>query len=171
MREHELWLTALLNRFLAGPADAILNAVNAPHDPAHPWSNWLATVRGRAGWSNGTFTSFGAWMFYFTGGLAVANLTYSDTIFFPGSGTTNTASSNPTKTGWTFGAGFEFNTYGPWTIKFEALVHGIGIGIGLKTPLGLAQFALGENFRFTQSSAKPLDLNKPRFYFSIGANL
>jgi len=59
----------------------------------------------------------------------------------------------------------------PETIKFEALVHGIGMGIGLKTPLGLARFAVGENFRFTQSSEKPLDLNKPRFYFSIGANL
>jgi len=39
---HEIWPTALLNRYLAGPADAILNAVKAPHDEAHPWSNWLA---------------------------------------------------------------------------------------------------------------------------------
>ena len=41
--EHELWLTALLNRFLSGPADAILNAVNMrPEDSAHPFSNWLS---------------------------------------------------------------------------------------------------------------------------------
>jgi F-type H+-transporting ATPase subunit a len=43
MPEHEMWLTALLNRFLAGPANAVLNAVNRPaSDPAHPWSEWLA---------------------------------------------------------------------------------------------------------------------------------
>jgi F-type H+-transporting ATPase subunit a len=40
--EHELWLTALLNRVVAAPADAVLNAVKVAHDPAHPWSNWLA---------------------------------------------------------------------------------------------------------------------------------
>jgi predicted acylesterase/phospholipase RssA/outer membrane translocation and assembly module TamA len=59
----------------------------------------------------------------------------------------------------------------PETIKFQALVHGLGIGIGLKTPLGLARFAVGENFRFNQDATKPIDLNAPRFYFSIGANL
>jgi hypothetical protein len=35
----------------------------------------------------------------------------------------------------------------------------------------LARFGLGENFRFAQSPKKPLLLNTPRFYFSIGANL
>lgn len=40
--EHEIWLTALLNRWLAGPADAVLNAVGAPHNAAHPWSNWMS---------------------------------------------------------------------------------------------------------------------------------
>jgi len=40
--ENELWLTALLNRILAGPANAVLNAVNVPHDSVHPWSNWLS---------------------------------------------------------------------------------------------------------------------------------
>ena len=43
MQEHEAWLSALLNRTLAGPANSILNAVKSPaEDPAHPWSNWLA---------------------------------------------------------------------------------------------------------------------------------
>jgi F-type H+-transporting ATPase subunit a len=43
MPEHEMWLTALLNRFLAAPANAVLNAVKRPAgDPAHPWSEWLA---------------------------------------------------------------------------------------------------------------------------------
>lgn len=40
--EHELWFTALLNRFLAAPANAVLDAVKVHHDAAHPWSNWLA---------------------------------------------------------------------------------------------------------------------------------
>ncbi|HZU26484.1 MAG TPA: F0F1 ATP synthase subunit A [Bryobacteraceae bacterium] len=40
--EHEVWLTVLLNRWLAGPADAVLQMANAPHDPAHPWSNWAS---------------------------------------------------------------------------------------------------------------------------------
>src|SRR5271166_429562 len=40
--EHELWLTALLNRILAGPANAVLDAVKWQHNPAHPWSNWLS---------------------------------------------------------------------------------------------------------------------------------
>jgi F-type H+-transporting ATPase subunit a len=40
--ENELWLTALLNRFLSGPANAVLNGVNLQHDAAHPWSNWLS---------------------------------------------------------------------------------------------------------------------------------
>lgn len=40
MPEHELWVTALFNRFLAGPAIAILNLFGiAPADPSHPWSN------------------------------------------------------------------------------------------------------------------------------------
>jgi F-type H+-transporting ATPase subunit a len=40
--EHELWLTALLNLFLAGPANAVLNAVKVSHEAAHPWSNWFS---------------------------------------------------------------------------------------------------------------------------------
>ncbi|MEO6940809.1 MAG: patatin-like phospholipase family protein [Candidatus Kapaibacterium sp.] len=59
----------------------------------------------------------------------------------------------------------------PEAIKFEALVHGLGAQVGLKTPFGLARFGIGENFRFSKNQAKPVDLNKPLFYFSIGANL
>jgi outer membrane protein assembly factor BamA len=67
----------------------------------------------------------------------------------------------------------------PEQIKFETLVHGIGAQVGLKTPLGLARFGIGENFRFTgDQDGKPslnsvysLALNSPRFYFSIGSKL
>ncbi|HWF43599.1 MAG TPA: patatin-like phospholipase family protein [Candidatus Kapabacteria bacterium] len=59
----------------------------------------------------------------------------------------------------------------PEQIKFESLVHGIGAQVGLKTPLGLARFGIGENFRFNEAKPHPIDLNKPRFYFSIGSLL
>jgi F-type H+-transporting ATPase subunit a len=43
MPEHDAWLTALLNEYLAGPANAILNLVGyKTEDPTHPWANWLA---------------------------------------------------------------------------------------------------------------------------------
>lgn len=39
--EHELALTALFNQYLAGPANAVLNAVGVAADPKHPWADWL----------------------------------------------------------------------------------------------------------------------------------
>jgi F-type H+-transporting ATPase subunit a len=39
--EHELWLTALFNQYLAGPANAVLSWTGLEHDPAHPWSNFM----------------------------------------------------------------------------------------------------------------------------------
>ena len=67
----------------------------------------------------------------------------------------------------------------PAAIKFESLLHGFGAQVGVKTPLGLAQFGIGENFRFVQAPgsnplnhpAKILALNSPHFYFSIGSKL
>jgi len=42
MHEHELWLTALFNDHLAGPANSILNAVRMPAEhPERPWQNWI----------------------------------------------------------------------------------------------------------------------------------
>jgi F-type H+-transporting ATPase subunit a len=41
---HESWFTALLNQFLAGPANAVYQMVGkTPQDPAHPFPDWLAT--------------------------------------------------------------------------------------------------------------------------------
>lgn len=41
MHEHELWITALCNQYLAGPANAILGLVGMhAHDPAKPWTNF-----------------------------------------------------------------------------------------------------------------------------------
>jgi F-type H+-transporting ATPase subunit a len=42
MPEHELWLTAQFNEYLAGLANAILGIFNVhANDPSHPWENWL----------------------------------------------------------------------------------------------------------------------------------
>jgi F-type H+-transporting ATPase subunit a len=42
MPEHELWLTALFNDYLAGVANAILGLFNLHAvNPARPWENWV----------------------------------------------------------------------------------------------------------------------------------
>lgn len=42
MHESEIWLTALFNQYLSGPATSLLQAVGFKvEDPAHPWSNWM----------------------------------------------------------------------------------------------------------------------------------
>jgi F-type H+-transporting ATPase subunit a len=39
---HELWITGLFNRLLAGPANAVLNGMHySAHDQANPWTDWL----------------------------------------------------------------------------------------------------------------------------------
>ncbi|HEX4748326.1 MAG TPA: F0F1 ATP synthase subunit A [Bryobacteraceae bacterium] len=39
---HELWITKIFNNTLAGPANALLNAIHFPAaDPASPWSDWM----------------------------------------------------------------------------------------------------------------------------------
>jgi F-type H+-transporting ATPase subunit a len=41
--EHELWVTALFNNYLAGPANAVLSLVGMkPENPARPWANFVA---------------------------------------------------------------------------------------------------------------------------------
>jgi F-type H+-transporting ATPase subunit a len=40
--EVETWSSALFNRFLAAPLDAVWGVLGVPHDQAHPWPTWLA---------------------------------------------------------------------------------------------------------------------------------
>jgi outer membrane immunogenic protein len=81
-------------------------------------SKWLSTVRGRVGIANGPF------LFFATGGAAFANPTFSDSISFAASGTTNAASSSGTITGWTVGGGIEWFlpplTCGPFSCSLKA---------------------------------------------------
>jgi F-type H+-transporting ATPase subunit a len=40
--EKELWVTTQFNQYLAGPANAVLNAVQSPaKNPASPWTDWM----------------------------------------------------------------------------------------------------------------------------------
>jgi outer membrane immunogenic protein len=74
-------------------------------------SDWLATVRGRAGW---------AWdrvLFYGTGGVAFGNIQAGAAGFPFATGT---------QTGWTAGAGVEFAFAPNWTAKVEYLYVDLG---------------------------------------------
>lgn len=43
MQEHELWVTALFNDYLPGPANAVLSWVGVEaENPARPWANFVA---------------------------------------------------------------------------------------------------------------------------------
>lgn len=67
--------------------------------------DWLWTLRGRVG------LDMNGWMPYFTGGLAVADLTAND----------GTGSRGDTVTGWTVGGGVEVKLDRAWSIKAEYL--------------------------------------------------
>jgi outer membrane immunogenic protein len=78
-------------------------------------SHWLATVRERVG------VASGQWLFFASGGAAFAKPTFSDSLSFPGSGTTSAATSSGTITGWTAGGGVEWLFLPHWSLKAEYL--------------------------------------------------
>jgi outer membrane immunogenic protein len=74
-------------------------------------NSWLATVRGRVGYS------FDRFLPYITGGVAFGDVR-ARTPFFTGV--------SNTETGWTVGAGVEFAIYMNWTAKAEYLYVDLG---------------------------------------------
>ena len=74
-------------------------------------NSWLATVRGRIGYS------FDRFLPYITGGLAVGNMKASQPGFGGG---------EDTNAGWTAGGGLEFIIAGNWTAKAEYLYVDLG---------------------------------------------
>ena len=84
-------------------------------------SDWLITLRPRVG------IAAHNWLFYVTGGLAVANLkggfTFIDTSVPP---VTESASISKTKAGWTVGAGTEYALAMGWSVKAEYLYVDLG---------------------------------------------
>jgi outer membrane immunogenic protein len=81
-------------------------------------ADWLATFRGRLGLASG------AWLLYATGGLALADVSYSDVFVFPTS--TNAASSRTVRAGWTAGLGAEWAFAPNWSVKAEYLYADLG---------------------------------------------
>ena len=74
-------------------------------------NSWLATVRGRVGYS------FDRFLPYITGGLALGNMKASQPGFTGG---------EDTNAGWTAGGGLEFVIAGNWTAKAEYLYVDLG---------------------------------------------
>ena len=81
-------------------------------------ADWLATFRGRVGLATGK------WLLYATGGLALADVSYSDIFVFPAS--TNLGSTRTVRAGWTAGAGAEWAFATAWSIKVEYLYVDLG---------------------------------------------
>ena len=96
-----------------------------------PWTynqnqrvNWLATVRGRLGWTPGDHT----WLIYATGGLAVGGVKASDSFTFasPLATLVWNGDASQTKVGWTLGGGVEARLMDNWTAKLEYLYYDLG---------------------------------------------
>jgi outer membrane immunogenic protein len=82
-------------------------------------TNWLFTARPRLGWASDN------WLVYVTGGLAVGNEKFTQTInlLVP---FVETATFSTTRTGWTFGGGVEHALDRNWSIKGEYLHVDLG---------------------------------------------
>jgi outer membrane immunogenic protein len=92
-------------------SDANGSTSNTCPFPCQTKSDWLATVRGRAGW---------AWdrvLFYGTGGVAFGDLQAA---------TAGNPFTSATQTGWTAGAGIEWAFAPNWTGKVEYLYVDLG---------------------------------------------
>src|SRR5262245_959397 len=74
---------------------------------------WLATVRGRLGYT------WGPGMIYITGGGAWEGVQFNTSDAFTSSSFTNTRS------GWTVGAGYEWMIAPSWTVRAEYLDYGV----------------------------------------------
>lgn len=106
-------------------------------------TDWLMTVRPRAGFTAGKALIYG------TGGLAVTNVNYQMNFEdFPGAFQSKATASNTikeTKAGWTAGAGAEFKVSDNWSVKGEYLY----------TQFNTSGTTNNGSFVFTNASAIP----------------
>ncbi len=139
-----------------GPATIVPGNVSESFD-----AKWLSTFRGRAGFASGPV------LFYATGGLAVANVSFADQICFPTAAVPicNTASSNNSRLGWTAGGGIEWMFAANWTVKGEYLYADLGTtsSTSIATVIGgtaqpLPNATITHNHRLTESIGR-LGLN------------
>jgi outer membrane immunogenic protein len=82
-------------------------------------SNWLATFRGRLG------VTLGSWLFYGTGGAAIAQVKVSDNFTDPVGGV-SASSTDTVRAGWTAGGGVEWAYSRLWSAKLEYLHVDLG---------------------------------------------
>ena len=78
-------------------------------------SNWLATVRPRVGLVQDHF------LVYVTGGVAITNIKYTDSMVAALGTSSGLFSVSQTKAGWTVGGGVEYALMNNWSVKAEYL--------------------------------------------------
>jgi outer membrane immunogenic protein len=102
-----------------------INTTVAPFVPgfgsASQRLDWLATVRGRAG-----FLAAPTLLLYATGGLAAGEFKNNYSFAFPATGELYTVSARETRAGWTAGAGAEWGFAPNWSAKLEYLFFDLG---------------------------------------------
>jgi len=102
--------------------------------------NWFGTVRGRAGWSMGT------WMPYITGGWAYANATRTTSV--------DLESLTAGHSGWTAGAGVEWAFTPNWIVKAEYKYLSLGnasypfTSTTSTVNMGIHTAEIGVNYKF-----------------------
>jgi outer membrane immunogenic protein len=106
---------------------------------------WLATFRGRLGWTGGDHT----FLFYGTGGLAVGGAKASTTFTLAGLPTLVFAGeSRETRVGWTAGGGVEMRLMNDWTGKVEYLYYDLGKVTVIGNPSTPLAFITTSDFAF-----------------------
>src|SRR6185312_12047858 len=83
-------------------------------------SDWLVTLRPRLGYA------FDRLLLYATGGLAIANQKFSQSIVQLNTPFVETGAVSRTSTGWTAGAGAEYALDNRWSLKAEYLYVDLG---------------------------------------------
>lgn len=107
-------------------------------------TNWVSTVRGRAGYAAGNL------LVYATGGVAFTDLNYSE-VFTDTFATANEgAAIKKTRTGWTGGGGVEYK-FGKWSAKGEYLFADFGRATTTSTNLSAPASTSWPTSQFTHS--------------------
>ena len=134
-----------------GPSAAAVAAVDALGNPlfrSFTRENWLATVRGRAGYAVDNL------LFYVTGGYAAAGVEAGIKDFATSA---TIVSATSTRSGWTGGGGIEWGFLPNWSAKFEWLfvkyqdkgfVTALGDGSRSAVTLDDNVVRFGINYRF-----------------------